>query len=73
MLDWNHDGKIDYKDYAFYNNVVESGMKGSENFSRGNDIHKKSSTTSSSAETNRGAGIFIGICILCLIIKLMGG
>ena len=27
MLDWNHDGKIDYKDHAFYNNVVEPGMK----------------------------------------------
>ena len=23
MIDWNQDGKHDYEDHAFYNNVVE--------------------------------------------------
>ena len=27
MLDWNHDGKIDYKDYAFFDEVVYHAEK----------------------------------------------
>ena len=72
MLDWNHDGKIDYKDHAFYNNVVEPGI-GGENSSAGRDIDRKSLARSSSAETGRGVGIFIGVVVLCLIIQLIGG
>ena len=30
-MDWNYDGKIDYKDQAFYYNVVEPGMNKGEN------------------------------------------
>ena len=26
-MDWNHDGKIGYKDHAFYSNVIKSGSK----------------------------------------------
>ena len=72
MLDWNHDGKIDYKDHAFYNNVVEPGI-GGENSSADRDIDRKSSARSSSAETGSGVGILLGILVLCLIIKLIGG
>ena len=73
MLDWNYDGKIDYKDHAFYNNVVEPGINGSKNSSGVRDIDRKSSARVSSAETGRGVGIFIGVVGLCLIIKLIGG
>ena len=72
MLDWNHDGKIDYKDHAFYNNVVEPGI-GGENSSADRDIDRKSLARYSSAETGRGVGIFIGVVVLCLIIQLIGG
>ena len=73
MLDWNYDGKIDYEDHAFFNNVVEPGINGSKNSSGVRDIDKKSSARSSSAEIGRGVGIFIRVVVLCLIIKLMGG
>ena len=73
MLDWNHDGKIDYKDHAFYNNVVEPGIKKSENSSLDNDSCKKSSTSSSTEGSGNGTAIFIVICVLYLIIKLIGG
>ena len=48
MLDWNYDGKIDYKDHAFYNNVVEPRINGSENSSGVRDIDRKSSARVSS-------------------------
>ena len=73
MLDWNYDGKIDYKDHAFYNNVVEPGINGSKNSFGVRDIDRKSSARSSSAEIGRGVGIFIRVVVLCLIIKLIGG
>ena len=75
MLDWNHDGKIDYKDHAFYNNVVEPGMKkdssshanGSSNKSKGNNSHYSTETNSN------GIAIFIIICVVYFFIKLIGG
>ena len=73
MLDWNHDGKIDYKDHAFYNNVVEPGMKKCENSSSGNGSNKSSYQSSSTEGNGRGINIFVGICVLYLIIKLIGG
>lgn len=72
-MDWNHDGKIDDKDHAFYNNVVEPGIKKSENSSLGNGSSKKSSATSSTEGNGKGVAIFVGLCVLYLIIKLIGG
>ena len=72
MLDWNHDGKIDYKDHAFYNNVVEPGIKKSEKPSLDNGSNKKSSASSSTEGSGKGVAIFIAICVLYLIIKLIG-
>ena len=71
MLDWNHDGKIDYKDHAFYNNVVEPGMKKGENSSSSNGSNKNS--YSSTEGSGSGIKIFVWICVLYLIIKLIGG
>ena len=71
-MDWNHDGKIDYKDHAFYNNVVEPGLKKNENVSSNNGSNKDSSTPSSAEGSGKGWAIFIGICVLYLIIKLIG-
>ena len=73
MLDWNHDGKIDYKDHAFYNNVVEPGMKKSENSSSSNGSNKSSYQPSSIEGSGSGIKIFVGMCELYLIIKLIGG
>ena len=69
-MDWNLDGKIDYKDYAFYNNVVESGMKKDE---KSSSSYKHSSDSSPAESSGKGGAIFIGICIVYLFIKLIGG
>ena len=70
MLDWNHDGKIDYKDRAFYNNVVEPGMKKDE---KSSSSYKHSSDSSPAESIGKGWAIFIGICIVYSFIKLIGG
>ena len=71
MLDWNHDGKMDYKDHAFYNNVVEPGMKKSVNYSS-NGSKNSSYSFSSTEGSGSGIKIFVGIWVLYLIIKLIG-
>ncbi len=71
-MDWNHDGRIDYKDHAFYNNVVEPGMKKTGNISSVNGNNKQSYEFSSTEGSGTGAAIFIVICVLYLIIKLIG-
>ncbi len=71
-MDWNHDGKIDYKDHAFYNNVVEPGLKKNEKNSSNSGSNKESSTPSYREGDGKGGAIFIGICVLYLIIKLIG-
>ena len=71
-MDWNHDGKIDCKDCAFYNNVVEPGLKKNENKVSINDSNKNTSTSSFTDRNVKGVGLFIGICIFYFIIKLLG-
>jgi hypothetical protein len=70
-MDWNHDGKHDWQDHAFYNNVVEPGMKRDEPNLNG----KSNKTTQSNSSKYKGSGgaFFIGLCVLYLIIKLIGG
>ena len=40
-MDWNHDGKHDWQDHAFYNNVVSDGVHKSSTSSGGNGSNQK--------------------------------
>ena len=76
-MDWNHDGKQDHQDHAFYNNVVEPRMKSSSS-QGGGSFHRNTSNNTNNSQgysESRGKGwaIFIGICVLYLFIKLIGG
>jgi hypothetical protein len=70
-MDWNYDGKIDCKDHAFYNNVVGPGMKKTESSSSG----KLNNTPKSNSSEHKGIGLglFIGLCIVYFVIKIIGG
>ena len=72
-MDWNHDGKHDYHDHAFYNNVVEPGVKNSCSQS-GGSFHRNTSNNSQgySESSGKGWAIFIVMCVLYLFIKLIG-
>ena len=76
-MDWNHDGKIDHQDHAFYNNVVEPSEKKTHSQNIGT-YHKNTTNNTSnlhgySKSGDKGWAIFIGICVLYLFIKLIGG
>lgn len=76
-MDWNHDGKHDQQDHAFYNNVVEPGMgetsSQSGSFSRKNTGNNTWDSQNYSNISGKGWGIFVGICVLYFFIKLIGG
>lgn len=75
-MDWNHDGKQDHQDHAFYNNVVEPGMRKSSSQSGGFSRKNTGNTHDSQNYSNssgKGWALLIGICILYLFIKLIGG
>lgn len=76
-MDWNHDGKIDYKDHAFYNNVIEPGSKNTSTQNTDSTYKTTSSKMSNSQRSSESGGqgwaILIGICVLYLFIKLIGG
>lgn len=76
-MDWNQDGKIDYKDHAFYNNVVEPGTKNIFSTNTGSSHqNKKNSIRNSqgiSESGGKGWAVFIGICVFYLFFKLIGG
>ena len=67
-MDWNHDGKHDWKDDAFFHNVI---MKDSEK-----EFSSKSNNNSSfrgpSTNSSNGLTWFIVLCIVYFIIKLIG-
>ena len=75
MLDWNHDGKIDYKDHAFYHNVVEPGMKKDSSSPSNTSSNKNTGNKSihSTETSSNGLAIFIVICVVYFFIKLIGG
>ena len=75
MLDWNHDDKIDYKDHAFYNNVVKTGMKKDSSSFSNTSSRKNTRNTSnhSTKTTSTGLVAFIVICVLYFFIKRIGG
>ena len=67
-MDWNHDGKHDWKDDAFFHNVVmkDSGKKDS---SKSNN--KTSSSGASSTSLSNGLTWFIVLCVVYFIVKLI--
>ena len=75
-MDWNHDGKQDHQDHAFYNNVVEPGMNNHSAHSGGASHSRTSDDTQNSHCGSESGGkgwvVFIGICIFYLLIKLIG-
>ena len=70
MIDWNHDGKVDYKDDAFFHNIV---MKDSENKSTIKNQARNSNSSSSSGEISSGAVWCFVLFIVWLFSKLIGG
>ena len=69
-MDWNHDGKIDYKDDAFFHNVA---MKDSSKETGTKSSNSRNSSTDSSASSINGLTWFIILCIVYLISKIIGG
>lgn len=69
MIDWNHDGKIDWKDDAFYNNVIDE----SNNKSTNNTNHSHKSTSNSSSSTGvRWCIVLLVIWFISILIKCVG-
>ena len=68
MLDWNHDGKHDWKDDAFFHNVV---MKDSDKGTETKSSNSGSSSTNSSGSSSNGLTWFIVLCVVYFIIKLI--
>ncbi len=71
MIDWNHDGKIDYKDDAFFHNVV---LKGEE---KDKEMEEKQGITpySHSTSTNSSNGLkwFFIILFVYIFMQIIGG
>ena len=70
MIDWNHDGKIDYKDEAFFHNVVLKGEEKDKEFEEETGITPYSHTTSSDSSSAKWFFIILAIYIF---IKIIGG
>lgn len=73
-MDWNNDGKHDWKDDAFYNNVIAPDNKSSGSSYNGSSNHKNSNDNShnpSSSGSSNGWAWFIVICVVYLLIKLL--
>ena len=71
-MDWNNDGKHDWRDDAFYNNVIAPEDKGSSS-SHGRASSNKNSNNNthySSSSSGGGWAWFIGICVVYFLIKL---
>ena len=64
MIDWNHDGKYDWKDDSFFHNVVMKDLE-KEDESKSNSSYSDSSISSSN-----GLTWFIVLCVVYFIIKL---
>lgn len=65
-MDWNHDGKHDHQDHAFYNNVIAPNE--SEE-SKGSNANYKRSINKSSSQSNSGS-IGMGWLVLAAIVVL---
>lgn len=69
-MDWNGDGKHDYQDHSFYNNVIEPNEKRE---SHGGSSKNKNSSTYDSNSSSTGAVWLVVISVIYLLIKLIGG
>ena len=74
-MDWNHDGKHNWQDHAFYNNVVEPGMKKDSSLRSASSSNKNTSNQlhNTSESNSHALTIFIVICVVYFFIKLIGG
>lgn len=71
-MDWNHDGKHDWQDHAFYNNVIsDSGKECSSQSGRTNSNKNNSSYNEGSSGCGWVTWLFV-IWIIDIIIKLFG-
>lgn len=68
MIDWNRDGKHDWKDDSFFHNVV---MKDVDKETATKSSNSGSSSTGSSGSSSNGLTWFIILCIAYFIIKLI--
>ena len=69
-MDWNHDGKHDYKDDAFFHNVV---MKDSGKETETKSSNNGGSSIGSSGSSSKGLTWFVVLCIVYFISKIIGG
>ena len=67
-MDWNNDGKHDWKDDALFHNVV---MKDSDKGAESKSSNSGSSSTNSSGSSSNGLTWFIVLCVVYFIIKLI--
>ena len=65
-MDWNHDGKHDWKDDAFFYNIV---IKDSDTETNNKNCNHTASGSSNS--TGNGLVWFIVFCVVYFIIKLI--
>lgn len=73
-MDWNNDGKHDWKDDAFYNNVIATDNKSSGSSYNGSSNHKKTngnSHNSSSSDSSNGWTLFIVFWVVYILVKLL--
>ena len=77
MIDYNHDGKCDYKDTSFFHNVVEKGenVKSNESKRQNNySVKRKQNQTQTQYKQSKisaGATWFIALILLYFIIKIL--
>ena len=73
-MDWNNDGKHDWKDDAFYNNVIAPDNKShASSHNTGSGNKNSNNTHYSSSGSSNGWAWFIIICVVYFLIKLIGG
>ena len=63
-MEWNCDGNHDWKDDAFYNNVV------SEECEKNGDRSNGSCSSGESSFSHSSVTWFVVLCVICFLIKL---
>ena len=71
-MDWNNDGRHDWQDHAFYNNVVSPSDK-SESPSDGKYTNKNRCQNESKTSLSNGTIIMFVLVILYFLVKLISG
>ena len=71
MFDWNNDGKHDWRDDAFYNNVIAPKDKSSSYSCGGSSNHNNSSNNNHYSSSSNGWAWFVVVCVIYLLIKLI--